>query len=45
LGKSFFKPFKAESYKTDSELILLPKKVVKKPKEEPAKDTEEKKKK
>jgi hypothetical protein len=37
LGKSFFKPFKAESYKTDTELVLLPKKAPKKPKETPTK--------
>lgn len=34
LGKTFFKPFKTESYKTDSELVLIPKKAPKKPKEE-----------
>jgi len=42
LGKNFFKPFKAESYKTDTDLVLLPKKTPKKPKEEPAKETKPK---
>jgi peptidoglycan-associated lipoprotein len=42
LGKSFFKPFKAESYKTETELVLIPKKAPKKPKEEPAKDEKKK---
>jgi hypothetical protein len=32
LGKSFFKVFKTESYITDSEYILIPKKAPKKPK-------------
>jgi hypothetical protein len=32
LGKSFFKVFKTESYITDSEYILIPKKTPKKPK-------------
>lgn len=42
LGKNFFKPFKAESYKTDTDLVLLPKKTPKKPKEESAKETKPK---
>jgi outer membrane protein OmpA-like peptidoglycan-associated protein len=42
LGKNFFKPFKAESYKTDAELVLIPKKAPKKPKE-PAGDEDKKK--
>ena len=37
LGKNFFKPFKTESYKTETELVLIPKKVPKKPKETPEK--------
>jgi hypothetical protein len=32
LGKSFFKVFKTESYITDTEYILIPKKAPKKPK-------------
>lgn len=44
LGKSFFKPFKTESYKTDTELVLIPKKAPKKPKPAPTGGTEEKKK-
>lgn len=36
LGKSFFKVFKPESAKTETELILIPKKAPKKPKEKPA---------
>jgi hypothetical protein len=37
LGKNFFKAFKTESYKTDTELVLIPKKLPKKPKEAPTK--------
>lgn len=33
LGKSVFKVFKTESYEKDGELVLIPKKAVKKPKE------------
>jgi hypothetical protein len=38
LGKSFFKPFKTESYKSETELVLIPKKVPKKPTTDQPKD-------
>ncbi|MBL7900827.1 MAG: OmpA family protein [Bacteroidia bacterium] len=38
LGKTFFKSFKPESYKTDTELVLIPKKAPKKEKEEKPKE-------
>lgn len=38
LGKSFFKPFKIDSYKTDTELVLIPKKAPKKTTTEEPKD-------
>lgn len=34
LGKAFFRPFKPESFIKDGELVLIPKKAPKKPKEE-----------